>query len=64
MSILFEPTLQLSQVHLSPHVRFVIANSVTMSIKSQNGYKQYNLRVVECRLAIALLCKAKGIDRK
>lgn len=39
---------------------FVVANSLTVSNKAETGDGRYNLRVVECRLAAAVLALALG----
>ena len=39
---------------------FVIANSLTVSNKAETAHTRYNLRVVECRLAAAMLALALG----
>lgn len=41
---------------------FVIANTLVVSNKAETAPKNYNLRVVEGRLASALLCKAMGVS--
>ncbi len=63
MSVRFEPALQLTQVALSSQVAFIVANSLTQSIKSVSMHKQYNLRVLECRLALEVLCRSQGVPR-
>ena len=40
---------------LPPGATFVIANSLTRSAKAETAAKNYNMRVVECRLAAAAL---------
>jgi galactokinase len=42
---------------------FVIANSLAVSQKAVSAAKQYNLRVVECRLAAALLGLRLGVSK-
>ncbi|KAL6751192.1 galactose kinase [Haematococcus lacustris] len=39
---------------------FVIGNSLAVSNKAVGAHKRYNLRVVECRLAAAMLARALG----
>ncbi len=41
---------------------FVIANSLTESAKAVSADRQYNMRVVECRLATALLGLKLGLS--
>lgn len=50
-------------VPLPDGAMFVIANSLTESAKAVSADKQYNLRVVECRLATALLALELGGDK-
>ncbi len=42
---------------------FVIGNSLAVSKKAVGAHKRYNLRVVECRLAAALLAHALGMPQ-
>jgi N-acetylgalactosamine kinase len=48
-------------VHLPAGSAFVIANSLTVSNKAETAHTRYNLRVVECRLAAAVLALALGV---
>mmetsp|Transcript_1151 Transcript_1151/g.2356 ORF Transcript_1151/g.2356 Transcript_1151/m.2356 type:complete len:502 (-) Transcript_1151:917-2422(-) len=43
---------------------FVIANSLTVSNKAESATGRYNLRVVECRLASAVLAKSLGVEKR
>ncbi len=52
-----------TDVQLPPGATFVIGNSLTVSNKAETADKRYNLRVVECRLAAALLAKGLGADK-
>ncbi len=47
-------------MQLPPGATFVIGNSLTVSNKAETADKRYNLRVVECRLAAALMAKGLG----
>lgn len=47
-------------VHLPPGATFVVANSLAVSKKQETADRRYNLRVVECRLAAALLARKLG----
>lgn len=49
-----------SDVLLPEDATFVIANSLTESKKAETGATKYNLRVVECRLAAAVLAVLLG----
>jgi N-acetylgalactosamine kinase len=40
---------------------FVVANSLAVSKKAEGAHRRYNLRVVECRLAAAVLAAAMGV---
>ena len=60
--IKFEPTLLATPVPLPEDAVFVIANSLVVAEKAQAAFKHYNLRVVEGRLAIALLGKSLGLQ--
>jgi N-acetylgalactosamine kinase len=42
---------------------FVIGNSLAVSRKAEGAHKRYNLRVVECRLAAAMLANALGMPQ-
>lgn len=41
---------------------FIVADSMHNNIKMDNSYKEYNLRVVECRLALLLLMQQLGLN--
>jgi N-acetylgalactosamine kinase len=56
----FNP-IRLHSVPLPEDCTFLIANSLTPSAKVLTVAFRYNKRVVECRLAIAILCKGRGI---
>lgn len=43
---------------------FVIGNSMTVSNKAESATGRYNLRVVECRLASAMMAKAMGAPKE
>ena len=47
-------------VKLPPGAVFVIANSLTPSLKAETASTHYNMRVVECRLAAAMLAVKLG----
>ncbi len=47
-------------VVLPPGATFVIAHSLAVSNKAEGATGRYNLRVVECRLAAAVLALALG----
>ena len=49
-----------SDVVLPESATFVVANSLTVSNKAETGDGRYNLRVVECRLAAAVLALKLG----
>ena len=49
-----------TEVVLPPGACFVIANSLTVSNKAEGAEGRYNLRVVECRLASAVLAAFLG----
>ena len=42
---------------------FVLANSLTVSAKAETAAKNYNMRVVECRLATAALGVKLGLSQ-
>ena len=42
---------------------FVIANSLAVSAKAETAARYYNMRVVECRLATALLALKLGLSQ-
>merc|ERR1712078_893647 len=50
-----------SDVVLPPGCAFVIANSLTVSKKAETAAGRYNLRVLECRLAAALVAAGKSV---
>lgn len=56
----FNP-LRVHSVPLPDDCTFIIANSLTPSAKILTLPFRYNKRVVECRIAIALICKYKSI---
>lgn len=56
----FNP-VRTEDVHLPAGSAFVIANSLTVSNKAETAHTRYNLRVVECRLAAAVLALALGV---
>lgn len=56
----FDP-LRSADVHLPPHVSFVVASSMVESNKYATLGSGYNMRVVECRLGAVLLAKKLGI---
>ena len=55
----FNP-VRTSDVRLPPGSAFVIANSLSVSKKAETAHTRYNARVVECRLAAAMLALALG----
>lgn len=55
----FNP-VRATDVVLPQTAAFVICNSLAVSNKAEKATKQYNLRVVECRLATAMLALAVG----
>ena len=57
----FNP-LRIYSVPLPEDCTFLIANSLTPSPKVLTQAYRYNKRVVECRIAIALLAKSNNID--
>lgn len=60
----FYPTLNASPITLpscSPAPIFVIANTMVTADKHVTAPRNYNLRVVECRLASAILVKKLGL---
>lgn len=59
----FNP-VRTTDVHLPAEASFVICNSLAVSNKAEKATKQYNLRVVECRLASALMAIALGKSRE
>lgn len=50
--------LRLESIHLPEDVAFVVCNSLVQASKSSSARDAYNRRVVECRLAVALLCSS------
>ena len=56
------PLLQVraADVKLPEGATFVIANSLTISNKAETAATRYNMRVVECRLATAVLANLLG----
>ena len=57
----FMPDLATEPVHLPPSLSFVVANSLTPSPKIATLGTRYNKRVVECRLAVALVSLKLGL---
>jgi N-acetylgalactosamine kinase len=55
----FNP-VRASPVLLPPSCFFIVANSLKVSEKAVAGVAHYNVRVVECRIASALLAKKLG----
>jgi len=55
----FNP-VRATDVSLPPDATFVIANSLTVSNKAESATGRYNLRVVECQLAAAVLAVLLG----
>ena len=49
-----------ADVKLPEGATFVIANSLTISNKAETAATRYNMRVVECRLATAVLANQLG----
>ncbi|KAM9979899.1 hypothetical protein ACTFIZ_006155 [Dictyostelium cf. discoideum] len=58
----FHPNLKTFDVQLPKGVSFVICNSLVDSLKVVTGATNYNLRVVECRLAAVLLAFHCGLS--
>ncbi|KAN0029636.1 hypothetical protein ACTA71_007770 [Dictyostelium dimigraforme] len=58
----FHPNLKTYDVQLPKGVSFVICNSLVDSLKVITGATNYNLRVVECRLAAVLLAFYTGLS--
>ena len=54
--------LHTEDVPLPQGVTFVVANSLTRSAKAEAAPRQYNMRVVECRLAAAAPRPQAGHD--
>ncbi|KAI8476482.1 MAG: ribosomal protein S5 domain 2-type protein [Monoraphidium minutum] len=57
----FNP-VRAEDVHLPEPATFVIANTLAVSKKQETADRKYNLRVVECRLAAALMARKLGSD--
>ncbi len=55
--------LYTEDVPLPQGVTFVVANSLTRSAKAEAAPRQYNMRVVECRLAAAVLGLKLGLTQ-
>ena len=55
--------LHTEDVPLPQGVTFVVANSLTRSAKAEAAPRQYNMRVVECRLAAAVLGLKLGLTQ-
>lgn len=55
----FNP-IRVQEVTLPQGATFVVANSLTVSNKAETGPQNYNMRVVECRLAADVLAVALG----
>lgn len=55
--ITFEPVLNHQSVTLPSHVSFVVSNTLVGAHKNESAAHNYNRRVIECRLATALLAK-------
>lgn len=51
----FNPSIKIFDVLIPDNVMLVIANSLAPSPKLATLYKRYNMRVVECRLALIIL---------
>jgi N-acetylgalactosamine kinase len=56
----FNPVLKATDVKIPESVSLVIANSLAPSPKLVTLYKRYNMRVVECRLALVFLAIKSG----
>lgn len=56
--ITFEPKLNHQAVSLPSGVSFVVSNTLVGAHKNESAAHNYNRRVVECRLATSILCKA------
>lgn len=55
--------IRASDVVLPEGAVFVIANSLTVSNKAETAAGRYNMRVVECRLAAAVLAITLGMPK-
>lgn len=61
--ISFVPKLSASDVNVPDNVSLVIANSLTPSAKVLTVGKHYNKRVVECRMAVAIMAMRAGVHQ-
>jgi len=61
MLVDFNP-VRATEVQLPAGATFVVGHSLAVSKKQETADKKYNLRVVECRLAAALLAKHLGVS--
>jgi hypothetical protein len=52
-----------SDVYLPDGATFVIAHSLAINKKAETADRQYNMRVVECRLASVVLALALGQEK-
>jgi N-acetylgalactosamine kinase len=52
-----------SDVVLPEGAVFVVGHSLAVSKKAEGAHKRYNMRVVECRLAAAMLAHALGMPQ-
>lgn len=59
----FNP-VRASPVNIPSDAVFVIGNSMTVSNKAESATGRYNLRVVECRLATAMMAKYMGASKE
>lgn len=59
----FVPSLSTEDVTVPSSVSLVVANSLTPSAKVLTVGTRYNKRVVECRMAVALLALRAGIHQ-
>jgi len=55
--------IRASDVVLPEGAVFVIANSLTVSNKAETAAGRYNMRVVECKLAAAVLAVTLGMSQ-
>ena len=55
--------IRASDVVLPEGAVFVIANSLTVSNKAETAAGRYNMRVVECKLAAAVLAVTLGMPK-
>ncbi len=55
--------IRASDVVLPEGAVFVIANSLTVSNKAETAAGRYNMRVVECKLAAAVLAVTLGMSK-